>query len=177
MKTRAVLALAVCALTPLVAAPRPAAAAGVNAVVQAVGSADPFVFCWTDSAKGQVGTDDKTAKKIHDALAGATYLVTDQLQFVIGKAKGNELSAVVTPGAAAKNKENTYFLIHGRSQDGKTVVDGTFFSFSDDPSKGIAYVTMVMQDGKGNAITAHIEQTLIFGGAQPAPEEERDFPF
>ena len=56
MKTRAVLALAVCALTPLVAAPRPAAAAGVNAIVQAVGDTDPFVFCWTDSVVASAHT-------------------------------------------------------------------------------------------------------------------------
>jgi len=162
MNTRTLLALAVCAVTPLFAAPRPAAAAGVNAIVQAVGDTDPFVFCWTDSAKGQIGTDKATGQKLYGALAGATYLVTDQLQFVIGKANGNEITAVLTPGAAAKNSNNTYFLIHGRSQDGKTVVDGTFFSFSDDPSKGLAYVTVVMQDGQGNAITAHIEQSLSF---------------
>jgi hypothetical protein len=166
MRTR--LALAALSLTlslPLLAPARPAAAAQLTVVAQATGDKDPFVLCFADDPKGQTGLDKTMGQKLHDSFASVQYLFTDQGQLLIGRLNGQDLQLVAPPALAAGFNKNTYFVVHARSADSKTFVDGVVFQFSDDPTQGLANLTVTLQDGKGNSRSAHIEQSLAWAGA------------
>ena len=163
------LALAALSLTlalPLLAPARPAAAAQITVVAQATGDKDPFVLCFAEDAQGKSGLDKTMAQKLHDSFANAQYLLTDQGQLLIGQGNGQNLQLVVPPALAAGFNKNSSFVVHARSADSKTFVDGVVFQFSDDPTQGLANLTVTLQDGKGNSRSAHIEQSLTWAGAQ-----------
>ena len=61
------------AMPLLLSAARPAAAAEIKAIAQAVGSNDPLTISWADSADGKVTLNDNLSAQIHDLFAGAHF--------------------------------------------------------------------------------------------------------
>ncbi len=171
MKTLSLFALSLSLSLPLLAAVRPAAAAGtqqVTAVAQAAGEKDPFTLSWLDDAQGKTTkTDQTTSKKIHDIFAGLQYIITDQNQLILGQASGSNLQVVLAANALDVSSGKGYYVIHMRGQG--IFLDGTVYRFGDDPSSGIARLTLVLVDAQGNSASTYIEQWLTWATNKPAP--------
>lgn len=176
MKHLRVLGLAMAFALPVVVAPRPAAAASVNAVVQAVGESDPFVFSWVDGTDGKLSVNNQIASQIHDMFANARYLVTDQGQLILGQLQGQELKTIVPPTAVAKNQANTFFISHIRSQDKTLFLDGTIDRFTSDPTKGFAQFNLTLVAKDGSTISTLVQQMLAFPSSTPAPQQDPPAP-
>jgi hypothetical protein len=170
MKHLTLLSLAMALALPMVVAPRPAAAAEtVNAVAQAVGEQDPFVFTWVDGADGQLRVNPEIAQQFHGLFANARYLVLDNGQLVIGQLQGQELKTIAPTLAVAKSEDNMFFIAHYRSQDQKFALDGTIDRYRNDPSRGYAQFNLTVVTQDGSTATTLIQQNLTFPGSSPAP--------
>jgi hypothetical protein len=170
MKKLSLFGLAVALALPLLAAVRPAAAANqVTAVAQAAGEKDPFTLSWLDDAQGKTTkTDQTTSQKIHDAFAGVQYIVTDQNQLIVGQASGSSLQPLLPPvNALDVTNGKGYYVVHLRTQS--IFLDGTVYHYADDPTKGIARLTLVLIDQQGNSASTYIEQQLTWAGSSPNP--------
>ena len=147
----------------MIAAVLPARAAQVTLLAEGVGDKDPFVVAFADGANGEISLDKDTGQRVHDKLAGVHYLITENGQLLVGAVNGTELATVLPAGAALSvSKDNTYFVVHARSEDRRTFVDGQIFRFTSDPSKGAAILTLSLFDGQGNSRSVHVEQDLTF---------------
>src|SRR5262249_21393116 len=141
----------------------PARAAQVTVLLDGVGDKDPFVVAFADADNGSISLDKDTAQRVHDKMGGVHYLITDAGQLLVGTLNGSDLTAVLPTGAAlAASQDNTYFVVHARSTDRRTFVDGQIFRFTDDPSKGAAILTLTLFDAQGNSRSVHVEQDLAF---------------
>jgi hypothetical protein len=169
MKHLSMLGLAIAFALPIVVTPRPAAADTINAVAQAVGEQDPFVFTWVDGTDGKLSTNNQIAAQIHDMFAGVRYIVTDKGQLILGQLQGQELKAIVPVTAVAKNQENTFFISHIRTADKGIFVDGTIDRFKSDPTKGYAQFNILLVAKDGSTVSTLVEQALTFPGSAPAP--------
>src|SRR5260370_26240367 len=167
MKKLALFALTLALSLPLFAGARPAAAAQVTAVAQATGSKDPFALTWDDDTKGNTKTDDAASKKMHDLFAGLQYIITDQQTLILAQVSGSNLQQLLPPIAALDANGKGYYIVHLRAQN--VFVDGTVYHFSDDPSKGLARLTLVLLDSQGNSASTYIEQDLAWAGSNPSP--------
>jgi hypothetical protein len=164
MKPLSLLGLAIALALPAVVAPRPAAAATVNAVARAIGEEDPFVFTWVDSSDGKLSVSQEIAGQIYDMVANAQYVITDNGQLLLAQLQGQELKTVVPPLTVAKNQENTFFITHMRSPDKTILVDGTIDRYKSDPSKGFAQFTLTLFARDGSSSTTLVQQLLTFPG-------------
>jgi hypothetical protein len=168
MKSLKLLTLALAAALPLVAGVRPAAAAEITPIAQAVGEAEPFVISWVDTADGKVGID---AARITAAFSSVRYIFTDQGQLLLGQMQGQELKLVLPAAHMLKNEKNTYFLAHVRSADKTLFLDGSAVRYASDPTKGYAEWTLLTVGKDGSTVSTHIEQELAFqsGSSNPTP--------
>jgi hypothetical protein len=169
MKQLSLFGLALTLALPLLAAGRPAAAAQqVTAVAQAAGEKDPFTLSWLDDAQGKTTkTDQATSKKIHDVFAGAQYIITDQNQLIVGQGNGSNLQVVLAANAVDVSNGKGYYVVHQRGQG--LFLDGTVYRFGDDPTSGIARLTLVLIDQQGNSASTYIEQLLTWASSNPGP--------
>ena len=176
MKHLSILGLAIAFALPIVVAPRPAAADTLNAVAQAVGESDPFVFTWVDGTDGKLSINDQISGQIHGMFAGARYIVTDKGQLILGQLQGQELKTILPPTAVAKNQANTFFISHIRSQDKTLFLDGTIDRFQSDPTKGYAQFNLTLVAKDGSTISTLVQQMLTFPGSAPAPQQDPPAP-
>ena len=169
VKQMPLMGLALALSLPLLAAARPSAAAGVNAIAQAVGDNDPLTISWADSADGKISLDDNMSAQVHGLFAGAQYILTDDGRLLLGHLKGSDLTLIVPQAAQIHNDKNTFFVTHVRSQDRALFLDGSITRFSDQPNKGYAEFTLLLVGKQGDTVSTHIEQDLVFADAGPSP--------
>jgi hypothetical protein len=146
---------------PLAAA-RPAMAAEVKAIAQAVGDKDPFVLSWADTADGKVALDDEMGEIVYDLFAGAQYILTDDGQLLLGHLKGTDLTLFLPQAAQVHNEAKTYFIVHVRNKERTVFLDGRIARSTEDPTKGYAEFTLLLIDSQGESTSTHIEQELTF---------------
>jgi hypothetical protein len=150
----------------VMAAVLPARAAQVTLLLDGTGGKDPFVVAFADGANGEISLDKDTGQRVHDKLAGVHYVIADNGQLLVGSLNGTELTDVLPAGAALSvSKDNSYFVIHSRSADRRTFVDGELFRLTSDPSKGLAIFTLTLFDSQGNSRSVHVEQDLTFAAS------------
>jgi hypothetical protein len=115
----------------------------------------PWVRVWVDTEKG-TQLDPKAAKAVQSQFAGTEWTAQDDGQVVVTK-DGKSLVG----GSSLSFSDDTFFLFHGRT--GNQIIDGRFYSYSDDPSNGYAilYVTELAADGHGSR-TSLIQIELEF---------------
>src|SRR5687768_8610180 len=101
---------------PLAAA-RPAMAAEVKVVAQAVGDKDPFVISWADTVDGRSAIDDEMGEIVSALFAGAQYILTDNGQLLLGHLKGADLTLFMPQAAQVHNEAQTYFVVHVRNKE------------------------------------------------------------
>src|SRR3954454_21438043 len=155
MKKLALFGMTLALALPFVTA-RPAAAAAtqVKVIAQATGDKDPFTLTWIDDAKGNTKIDDQLSGMTHDTFAGLQFIFTDSQQLVLGKVSGGNLRTVLQPAYAVDvNDGKGYYVIHMRSQG--MSLDGVVYRFSDQPDQGLARLTLILLDSKGNSASTY----------------------
>jgi hypothetical protein len=66
-------------------------------------------------------------------------------------------------------EKNHSYVCHVRSADRRFVMDGTFYAYSDDPTRGVARWTVQMVGADGSASSTYVELTLTYPADAPAP--------
>lgn len=153
-----IIATAACGLT-LALLSGPSAHAAANVVLSGKVDGNPRALVWVDTEKGSQ-LDAKAAKAIRSQYVGTEWTAMDDGQVVISKG-----GKALLGGAYITNDENTLFLFHNRV--GNQIIDGHFYSYSDDPTKGFGqvYVTEIAADGHSSR-TALISVDLEFSEEQ-----------
>jgi hypothetical protein len=169
MKHYPLMGLALALTMPLLCATRPAAAAEIKAIAQAVGSNDPLTISWADSADGKLTLDDDLSALTNDMFSGAQYILTEDGQLLLGHLNGNSLDLIVPAAAQIHNDKNDFFIVHVRSADRNLFLDGSITRYSDDPTKGYAEFTLLLIGKQGGTVSTHIEQSLTFPAAGSSP--------
>jgi hypothetical protein len=169
MKKLVLFALTLAAALPFASARPAAAATQENVIAQATGDKQPFALAWADDAQGTTTkVDSQMSQKIAAAFAGATYLITDQHHLLIGQMSGSNLQQVL-PASAALDVSNGkgYYVVHLKAAG--LYLDGIVVQFSDDPTKGLAVLDLVLINQQGLSESTHIEQSLSWASSQPSP--------
>jgi hypothetical protein len=158
---------AVLALTlPLIASSRHAAAQGgqptsgqqADSFKAAAGSKDVFVFTWADAANGSVSEDQLTESAKTDQFAGATWGFLKNGTTQIGRLQGNAFQTLYVLNQAVSD-DQTFFLFHFRSKDGKQFIDGSAY-VENDPTKMYATFVIIDIGANGVSTSTYLEQEL-----------------
>jgi hypothetical protein len=167
MKQLSMLSVAMTLALPLLCGARPATAADLKVIAQAVGENDPLTVSWLDNADGSLVISDLLSGVIHDLFAGIQYVLTEDGQLLLRRLKGNEVSLILPAAAQVHNQKKTLFLIHMRSKDRTRFLDGSVNRFESNPSKGYAEFTLLEVLENGITASTHIEQDLVFANSGP----------
>jgi hypothetical protein len=149
-----IIATAACGIT-LALLSGPCAHAAANTVLSGQVKTTPWVRVWVDNEKG-TQLDAKATKAIQSQFTGTEWTALDNGQVVVSKG-----GKALVGGSYLSFNDDTYILFHGRA--GNQIIDGRFYSYDDDPTKGFGmlYVTELGSDGHSSR-TSVIEVDLEF---------------
>ncbi len=141
-----------------------------KAVFSAQGETSPFVATLLDAADGTTSVSPKDAganTSLHSLIDGATWQIYDNDTFQIGRMTevGGKKSfqPLLSGTAKALNNDKTFFVIHLRTADRLTYLNGTIGSFPSDPSNGNVefFVVDESADGKTARSTYALQDLTV----------------
>jgi hypothetical protein len=143
----------------------------------ATGVEEPVVVTWVDHEDESVSMDTTIPKKIRALLAGATWLMFDTGDLVIGRWKEEQFEPIFI-AQHTRDKEATLFIFHLRAkalgEKGRTLyVNGTVRRSPIEPSQGGAnlFIVELQQEGKV-AANSYVLQLLEFSQSLTARQSK-----
>jgi hypothetical protein len=139
---------------------------------------EPVVVTWIDQEDDSVSMDTTIPKKIQTMLAGATWLMFDTGDLVIGRWKEKGFEPIFI-AQHTRDKEATLFIFHLRAkalgEKGRTLyVNGTVRRSPIEPSQGGANLFLVELQKEGKvAANSYVLQLLEFSPKMTA-RQSRD---
>jgi hypothetical protein len=132
-------------------------------VAEAIGEMAPFAVGWLDAADGTMGADDALAGQIQGLFGGAHYRFQDNSQIVIGQVQNSQFYPLFTVSERHDDKGSRY-VFHLVAKSGKSIelLDGSISRDPQDPTKGLAILTLHLFSDQGDIGTTYMEQNLQF---------------